>query len=101
LFPPGREELRGISSLVLLERTAAMLTERGLSIANVDVTVVLEAPRVAPLATAMRRAMARALALPDERISVKAKTNERMGFVGRGEGIAAFAVVLLNSPDED
>ena len=101
LFPPGDEAVRGISSLVLLERTAAVVRECGFGIVNIDTTVVTEEPRLAPHAAGMRRAMARALALPDERISVKAKTNERMGFVGRGEGIAAFAVVLLNSPDED
>lgn len=101
LFPPGDEAVRGISSLVLLERTAAVVRECGFGIVNIDTTVVTEEPRLAPHAAGMRRAMAHALGLPDERISVKAKTNERMGFVGRGEGIAAFAVVLLNSPDED
>ena len=96
LFPPGEESLRGISSLILLKRTAAMVRRRGMDIVNVDATVVLEAPRLAPYTDEMRRRLAASMQLAAECVSVKAKTNEHMGFVGRGEGIAAFAVALLS-----
>ena len=97
LFPAGDERVRGASSLRLLEEVVGKVRERGLSVVNVDVTVVAEEPVLAPYVAGMRTSLAGVLGLPVDCVSVKPKTNERMGFVGRGEGIASFAVVLLES----
>jgi 2-C-methyl-D-erythritol 2,4-cyclodiphosphate synthase len=94
-FPPGREDLRGIPSTVLLARTLAAVRGAGFSVGNVDCVVVLEAPRLLPHAAAIRESLARALALPASRLTVKAKTREGMGEVGRGEAVEAWAVALL------
>lgn len=96
LFPPGEDSLRGISSLILLERTVALVRKRGMDIVNLDVTVIAEEPRLAPHIIEMRRRLCGSLGVPVESVSIKAKTNEHMGFAGRGEGIAAFSVVLLS-----
>ena len=95
LFPAGDERFRDVSSLVLLDEVVGMVRERGMDVVNVDVTVVAEEPTLAAHISGMRRCLGAPMQLPPERVSVKAKTNEHMGFVGRGEGIAAFAVVLL------
>ncbi len=95
LFPPGDETYRGVSSLSLLQRVAAMITSEGLRISNVDATIVAEEPLLSPYLPQMCTNLGASMRIDDERVSVKAKTNEHMGFVGRGEGIAAFAVVLL------
>lgn len=95
-FPDTDESLRGISSLVLLRKTNEIIKGLGFSIGNVDATVVAERPKIAPYIPAMRCKMAEVLHVTENRINVKATTNERLGFIGRGEGIAAFAVVLLS-----
>ena len=74
----------------------ADLGARGFAIANVDATVVLERPKLAPHREAMRARLAEALGLPPDRVNVKATTGERMGFVGRGEGAAAMAVATIS-----
>jgi len=94
-FPDSDARLRGISSMELLGRIRAMVSERGASVVNVDATLILEAPRIAPHAEAMRANLARALGIEEDRVSVKATTNERLGALGREEGIAAMAVALL------
>jgi 2-C-methyl-D-erythritol 2,4-cyclodiphosphate synthase len=94
-FPDTDPALRGVSSLTLLERIREMLAERGVRILNVDSTLILESPRIAPLVGAMRDQLAGALAVDLARVSVKATTNERLGALGRGEGIGAMAVVLV------
>jgi 2-C-methyl-D-erythritol 2,4-cyclodiphosphate synthase len=94
-FPERDPRWRGVSSLTLLESIGAMLTGRGASLVNVDATVVAETPRLQPHVTAMREAIARALGVPPARVSVKATTNERLGALGREEGIAALAVALV------
>lgn len=95
-FPPEDPAWRNISSLHLLERIRALVEERGGRIVNVDSMLILEAPRIAPHVAAMREKLAGALAIPIEAISVKATTNERLGWIGRGEGAAAQAVALLS-----
>ena len=95
LFPPGDPRYQGVSSLRLLETVVGMVRERNMSVVNVDVTVLAEEPRLSPYAAEMRRRLADVLRIADDCVSVKAKTNERMGFVGRGEGIAAFAVASV------
>jgi len=72
-----------------------MAIHRGYAVSNVDSTVILEKPRLAPFIEEMRRNIAKVLGTEPSRVNVKAKTNETMGFIGRGEGIAAFAVVTL------
>jgi len=94
-FPDTDPRLKGISSLVILKRTAEMAVLRGYAVNNVDSTVVLETPKLAPFVDEMRRNIAKVLGTEPSRVSVKAKTNEKMGFIGRGEGVAAFAVVTL------
>jgi 2-C-methyl-D-erythritol 2,4-cyclodiphosphate synthase len=94
-FPDTDPNLKGISSLVMLKRAADLAFQRGYTVHNVDSTVILERPRLSPSIEEMRRNIARVLGTDSSRINVKAKTNEKMGFIGRGEGIAAFAVVTL------
>jgi 2-C-methyl-D-erythritol 2,4-cyclodiphosphate synthase len=94
-FPPTEEKWRGADSLALLRRVVALLAERGYRAGNVDLTVVAERPRIGPHAPLMRERIAAALGLTADGVSVKATTNERIGFVGRGEGIAALAVATI------
>ena len=94
-FPDTDPHLKGISSLVILKRVAELAVQRGYCVNNVDSTVILEKPRLSPSVEQMRRNIAKVLGTDYSRINVKAKTNEKMGFIGRGEGIAAFAVVTL------
>ena len=94
-FPPGDPAYRDADSRDLLARVAALVAEAGFAVANVDATVVAEAPRIGPHAAGMRAAIAGALGLPVEAVSVKATTNEGLGSLGRGEGIAALAVATL------
>ncbi len=91
-FPDTDERWRGADSVLLLERVVAMLAERGLSIVNVDCTVIMEAPKVSPHREAIRARLAAALGVAEGQVNVKASTGERMGFVGRGEGAAALAI---------
>ncbi|TFH36977.1 MAG: 2-C-methyl-D-erythritol 2,4-cyclodiphosphate synthase [Dehalococcoidia bacterium] len=97
LFPAGDERYRDASSVHLLGIVVGMAHERGFSIVNVDVTIVAQEPVLAPYVPEMRRCLGESIDVAQDRISVKPKTNEHMGFVGRGEGVAAFAVVLLES----
>lgn len=94
-FPDRDPAFRGISSLELLRRTAAILAAAGWSPLQVDSCVLAEVPRIAPHATAMRAAIAAALGIPSENVGIKATTTEGLGFVGRREGIAAQAVCLI------
>jgi 2-C-methyl-D-erythritol 2,4-cyclodiphosphate synthase len=96
-FPPGNPEYEGISSLELLARVKKMLDENHWRIGNVDVMVLAEAPRLKDYMEKMTANIAGALALPVSDVSIKAGTNEKMGFIGRGEGIAAEAVALLET----
>jgi 2-C-methyl-D-erythritol 2,4-cyclodiphosphate synthase len=94
-FPDTVEEFRGIDSKILLKRTVKMITDRGYRIVNVDSTVCLELPRLAPYIQAMRTTMAGIMNVSPDAVSVKATTTEKMGFTGRGEGVVAMAVCLL------
>lgn len=94
-FPPGKEETRGISSRAILAHARARIAERGFGLIGLDAVVVCEEPRIAPLAERLRESIAEILAVPAERVSIKGKTTEGMGFEGRGEGISAWAVALL------
>lgn len=94
-FPDDDDQYAGIDSRVLLRRVVAALDERRLEVHNADLTLVAQCPRLAPYTRAMTRTLAGDLHCRVERVNVKATTTERMGFTGRGEGIAAFAMVLL------
>ena len=95
-FPNKDEQWRGVSSLVFLEQIAGMIAARGLKLENVDGTVISEAPKIGPYLAQMKEKMGAALGVPAGRIGIKATTNETMGFVGRGEGIAAMAVAAVS-----
>ncbi len=94
-FPDTEERYRGISSLKLLEETLRKLKEVGFLVANVDLTIVTQRPKLSPHIPEMRRRLAEALALPEEAVNIKAKTTEGLGFCGREEGMAAYAVALV------
>ncbi|MCX7869335.1 MAG: 2-C-methyl-D-erythritol 2,4-cyclodiphosphate synthase [Terrimicrobiaceae bacterium] len=97
-FPPGDPATKGMDSLLILRRVAGLLKERGAVIYNVDATIVAEAPRIAPHLEAMKTAIGGALGISTEQVGVKATTNEEMGSVGRGEGIAALATACVGCP---
>jgi 2-C-methyl-D-erythritol 2,4-cyclodiphosphate synthase len=97
-FPPGDPRWKDASSLDLLARIRALVEQRGARIVNVDASVVAEAPKLMPRRDAMIAALAGALGIAPERVSVKATTNETLGAVGRGEGIAAWAVATVELP---
>jgi 2-C-methyl-D-erythritol 2,4-cyclodiphosphate synthase len=94
-FPPSDPRFAGADSLALLHQVAALLTTHHWQIVNLDLTVIAERPRLGPRVPEMRERLARAAGLPPERVSVKATTNEGLGFLGRGDGIAALAVAEL------
>lgn len=95
-FPPDEPQWKDADSRNLLRHVVSLVQEQSFSISNVDLTVVAEAPRIAPHIDAMRENIRLDLGVEIGRVSVKATTTEKMGFTGRGEGIAAFAVVLLD-----
>ena len=96
-FPDTDPRYRGADSMELLRKTLAHEAFSSWNISNVELTLITQKPRLAPHITAMRESLAGALSLKTERVSVKAKTNEGMGFVGRMEGMEARAVVLLTA----
>ena len=91
-FPDDDDAYRGVSSLLLLERVGEIIARNGLTVGNIDVTVITQLPKLAPYAEEMKANIARVLKIPASSVSIKAKTNEGMGFVGRGEGLAVLAV---------
>ena len=95
-FSDTDERFKGANSRALLRECAKRVTEAGFAIGNVDSTVIAQAPKLAPHIDAMRANIAEDLNLPLERVNVKAKTNEKLGYLGRGEGIEAQAAVLLS-----
>ena len=95
LFPDTDEQYRGADSRVLLRRVAALLRENGFSVGNVDVTLVAQRPKIAPYVPQMRENIAADLDVPLDAVSVKATTEERLGFTGSGEGMSAHAVAMV------
>ncbi len=98
-FPPSDPQWKDAPSRIFLEKAAELVTEAGGRIVNVDATVIAEAPKILPHVPAMKAAVAQALSIPPNRVGIKATTNELLGFLGRGEGIAAMAVAGVNRPD--
>jgi 2-C-methyl-D-erythritol 2,4-cyclodiphosphate synthase len=95
LFPPGEAEWEGASSLDLLRRAAAQVHEAGWELVNADCVLIGEEPRIAPLREQMRERLAEAVGADAERINVRATTTDKLGFTGRGQGLAAQAVALV------
>ena len=98
-FPPDDPAYSNIDSRVLLRNTVALVTDRQFTIANADITIVAQLPKLAPFIDAMCTHISADLQVEPGRVNVKATTTEHLGFTGREEGIAAFAVVLLGSTD--
>ena len=96
-FPDTDNKWKGISSLVLLEKTGKIVAERGYQIVNTDATIVAQQPKLAPHIEAMIIGIARTLKIDPDQVSVKATTTERLGFAGREEGIAAYSIALLQT----
>jgi 2-C-methyl-D-erythritol 2,4-cyclodiphosphate synthase len=94
-FPPSDERWRGIDSREILRHAVKLLGERGWNVINIDATVIAEAPKIMPHAAAMRETIAEAAGIDVDAVSIKATTNETLGFVGRGEGIAAIATATI------
>ena len=97
LFPDNDPTYKGADSLVLTRRVAEVMTERGYRLGNIDATVIAQAPKMAPHILTMRENIAAAFGVDPDHVSVKATTEERLGFTGSGEGIAAHAVCLIES----
>lgn len=100
-FPPGDPQWRGAASSLFVEHARAMIEARGGIIDHVDATLICESPRLAPHREAIRARVADLLRLPPSRVSVKATTTERLGFAGRGEGMAAQAIATVRLPEEE
>ncbi len=94
-FPNTDESIRGISSIDILRRVSELLAEKRAHLTNVDATIIAEAPKIAPHIPAMRSIIAQAIAVDESRVAIKATTNERLGTIGRGEGIAAMAIATV------
>ncbi|MGM9792233.1 MAG: 2-C-methyl-D-erythritol 2,4-cyclodiphosphate synthase [Candidatus Cryptobacteroides sp.] len=95
LFPDTSDEWKGISSTILLEKVMARITRLGWKVVNADITIALQRPKIASYVGAMREHLAGVMGVDSSRVSVKATTTERLGFVGRGEGCEVWAVVML------
>jgi 2-C-methyl-D-erythritol 2,4-cyclodiphosphate synthase len=97
-FPDTDDRYRDADSIALLEEVLGRLADAGLQPVNLDTTVIMERPKLGAHRAAIRARLAAILSLPNERVNVKATTGEGMGFVGRGEGVAALAIVTLEQP---
>ena len=94
-FPPSDATFKNADSIELLRKANELLEAKGYQVVNVDVTVICEAPKIGPHALAMRERIAQTLAIGVKHVSIKGKTNEGMGWIGRGEGIAVVATALI------
>ncbi len=98
-FPNTDESIRGISSLEIVRRSVQLVAEQGGRVVNIDSSLIAEAPKISPHLEQMRANLAAVLGLPPRRVGIKATTNERLGSIGRKEGIAAFAVASVEMPE--
>ena len=94
-FPPNEEEWKGADSMQLLTQAIDILSNSGYVVGNIDVTVICESPRIAPHADAMVESISRATSISMDRVSIKGKSNEGMGWIGSGEGLAVQAVAMI------
>jgi len=95
LFPSGEQEYKDISSLVLLSKTNELLRAKGLGVANIDITIIAETPRLSPFIPEMKKRISQALAIDPTQVTVKATTTNGLGLIGGGEGMAAQSVALV------
>jgi 2-C-methyl-D-erythritol 2,4-cyclodiphosphate synthase len=100
-FPPGEAEFKEVSSLFLLDKVVEKLEERGCRVVNIDATIVAEKPRLREYIDDMRHNLGHVLGIDMDRVSVKASTNNGVGDIGRGEGIAALAVALIEGGKDE
>ena len=100
-FPDTSSEFKNIDSKILLKRSFDLITEMGYQVVNIDSTLCLEAPKISPYVEEMRKALSTVLAMNIADVSIKATTTEKMGFVGREEGLVAYATVLLKRINEN
>ena len=98
-FPNTSAEFKNIDSKILLKKVDELIKKEGYQIGNIDSTVTLEAPKINPHIPEMKKVLAHTLSIAENQISIKATTNEKMGYVGREEGICAYAVALIKSVD--
>lgn len=94
-FPDNSDRWKGIDSRILLRKVVGMLAERGWKPGNVDITIALQAPKIGSFVPAMREVLAADMGIDPDKVSVKATTTERLGFVGRGEGCEVWAIALV------
>jgi len=97
LFPDTSDEFKGIDSKILLERTCLLVREKGYQIGNIDTTIVLQSPKISKYIPEMLHLLQEVMGLESGQLSIKAKTSETLGFIGREEGISAYAVALIES----
>jgi 2-C-methyl-D-erythritol 2,4-cyclodiphosphate synthase len=100
-FPNTDESIRGISSIEILKRVTELLTDKRARVLNVDATLIAETPKITPHVPAMRQKIATAIGTSESDVSVKATTNEKLGPIGRGEGMAAIAIATIEIMDGD
>ncbi len=96
-FPDNSPEFKDIDSKILLGRVCSLLAQHNYTIGNIDTTVCLQLPKIAPHINAMQKTLASVMGIREDQISIKATTNEKLGFIGREEGITCYAVVLIES----
>lgn len=99
LFPNTDHSIKGISSLEILNRVRSVLEEKSVRIHNVDASLIAEEPKISPYLSLMKERVGAALGLPPRRVGIKATTNEELGFLGRGEGMAALATACVDRPE--
>ncbi len=99
LFPNTDPSIKGISSLEILSRVRSVLEEKSVQIHNVDTSLIAEEPKISPHLSLMKERVGAALGIPPRRIGIKATTNEELGFLGRGEGMAAMATACVDRPE--
>ena len=100
-FPDSSNEFKDIDSKLLLKRVCLLIAENKFSIGNIDSTICLEQPKIAVHIPAMKKVLAKVMNIEENKISIKATTNEKIGFIGREEGISCYAVVLINSENQN
>ena len=98
-FPPGDDQWKGVDSMELLGKAREILREKGFEPSNIDVVIVTEAPKIGPRSRAMRERLSEVLGIPRAALSVKGKSNEGMGWIGAGEGLAVHAVALVTEKE--
>lgn len=99
-FPDTSDEFAGIDSKILLSKVMELIERKGWHVVNVDITIALQRPKLAPYIASMRECLAEIMAISPARVSVKATTTEKLGFVGRGEGCEVYAVALLGREED-